>query len=170
MKLIDHGFPPILGEQPEILILGTLPSVASLQAQQYYGHPRNAFWWIMSQLFRFDLSMPYSQRAEQLKQHKLAVWDVIASCHRPGSLDSRIEKETVTANDFADLFDQNTSFKLLAFNGQAAEKLFKQHVGFSVCQLPTLTLPSTSPAHAAKTREQKLEQWRQITRYISNFA
>lgn len=168
VKLIDQGFPPIVGEGPEILILGTMPSVASLRAQQYYGHPRNAFWWIMSQLFHFELSLPYQQRAEQLKKNKLAVWDVVASCHRPGSLDSRIDRETVKANDFDGLFHEIDSFKLLAFNGQAAEKLFQQHVGFDICQVPRLCLPSTSPAHAARTREQKLAQWRQIITYLSH--
>jgi hypoxanthine-DNA glycosylase len=167
VKLIDHGFPPILGDQPDILILGTLPSVASLRAQQYYGHPRNAFWWIMARLFNFDDALPYPERAGQLRQNKVAVWDVIASCHRPGSLDSRIDQETVNANDFADLFARIPSLKLLAFNGQAAEKLFKQHVGFELWTGARITLPSTSPAHASKTREQKLAQWLQIQAYLS---
>lgn len=167
-KPIEQGFAPILGEQPEILILGTMPSVASLQVQQYYGHPRNAFWWIMGQLFDFDASLPYPQRAEQLKRHKVAVWDVIASCHRPGSLDSRIDKDTVKANDFAGLFAGISSFKLLAFNGQAAEKLFGKHIGFDVWTGARFTLPSTSPAHASLTWEQKLDQWRQIKIFHSS--
>jgi hypoxanthine-DNA glycosylase len=167
VKLIDHGFPPILGDQPEVLILGTMPSVASLQAQQYYGHPRNAFWWIMAQLFHFDHELPYPARVEHLKQNRVAVWDVIDSCHRPGSLDSRIDQETVNANDFADLFAGLPSLKLLAFNGQTAEKLFKQHVGSEVWSGTRITLPSTSPAHASKTREQKLLHWSQIKTYIS---
>ena len=168
MKVIDQGFAPILGEAPEILILGTMPSVASLQAQQYYGHPRNAFWWIMSELFDFDVELPYLLRTEQLKTNKVAVWDVIASCLRPGSLDSRIDTETVQANDFDRLFQAISSFKLLAFNGQAAEKLFKQHVGFDICSVSRLTLPSTSPAHASKTRDQKLAHWRQIKTCLSH--
>jgi hypoxanthine-DNA glycosylase len=90
------------------------------------------------------------------------VWDVIASCHRPGSLDSRIDRDTVQANDFAGLFKVCSGIKLLAFNGQAAQQLFKQHVGFDIWPVTWLTMPSTSPAHASMTREQKLQQWRQI--------
>lgn len=162
MKVIEQGFAPILGELPEILILGTMPSVASLQAQQYYGHPRNAFWWIMAELFGFDPAIPYAQRVEQLKLEHVAVWDVIAACHRPGSLDSRIDAATVQPNDLPGLFHEQPGLKLLAFNGQMAAKLFKQFIGFQHWPGEHVVLPSTSPAHAALKREQKLEQWRRI--------
>lgn len=167
MKVIEQGFAPILGEQPEILILGTMPSVASLQAQQYYGHPRNAFWKIMAELFGFDPAIPYALRVEQLKLEHVAVWDVIAACHRPGSLDSRIDAATVQPNDLLHLFHEQPNLKLLAFNGQAAAKLFKQFIGFQDWPGEHIVLPSTSPAHASMTHEQKLQQWRQIKTYLS---
>lgn len=167
MKIIEQGFAPILGEQPKVLILGTMPSVASLQSRQYYGHPRNAFWWIMAELLGFDQALPYAQRVEQLKLEHIAVWDVIAACHRPGSLDSRIDSSTVQPNDLPCLFREQPSLKLLAFNGQAAAKLFKQFIGLDQWPGEHMVLPSTSPAHASMTHEQKLQRWRQIKTYIS---
>ena len=97
------GFPPILGDRPRVLILGSMPSVASLKKHQYYGKPQNTFWRIMGELFGAGPDLPYEQRTELLAQQGVAVWDVLASCERPGSLDSAIKMQTATANDFAAL-------------------------------------------------------------------
>ena len=179
MKKIDQGFLPILGESPAVLILGSMPSAKSLEHQQYYAHPQNAFWWIMSELFDFDLLEPYDVRAESLKQKNIAVWDVIQACHRPGSLDSAIDTTSIQANDFSELLGENSAIKLVVFNGQAAQKIFKKHLllnrtednetadrGINKYAGDFLVMPSTSPANAATSRAMKLEHWRALSAYL----
>jgi len=169
MKQIDTGFAPVLGVNPSVLVLGTMPSVRSLEDQQYYAHPRNTFWWIMSQLFEFDIGLPYSQRCEWVVKRGVAIWDVIGSCYRPGSLDANIDQTTLQPNDFSSLLGKNSKLRLLAFNGQAAEKLFQKHVPaddrakFGGEQI---VMPSTSPANAAMKRKAKLAWWRVILDYL----
>ncbi|KZZ32099.1 DNA-deoxyinosine glycosylase [Oleiphilus sp. HI0086] len=166
-KVIDKGFPPVLGEEPTVLILGTMPSVKSLQEKQYYGHPRNAFWWILAQLCSFDLALPYVQRLEEAKRCGIAIWDVAHSCYRPGSLDSNIDQSTMKANDIQGMLEQNPSIKLIAFNGQAAAKLYKKFIGVSVTPDTTLNLPSTSPANAAMSKEDKLASWCAMKEFLN---
>lgn len=165
---IDTGFKPLLGEAPRVLILGTLPSVQSLKTQQYYGNPRNAFWWIMSRLCQFDMAEPYSERVKHILHNHIAVWDVIASCHRPGSLDSKIAKDTVTPNNFLGMLALYPSIRLIAFNGQAAEKLFKQFISKNAWLGDTVVLPSTSPANAVLNKEKKLAKWAVLGHYLSD--
>lgn len=163
---IDQGFLPILGHKPKVLILGTMPSVRSLEDQQYYAHPQNAFWWIMSELLGFDLLASYAERTHCLSENNIAVWDVISSCHRPGSLDSAIDQSSLTANNFSALIEQNTSIALIVFNGQTAHKLFKKYVSLSNYTGSFLVMPSTSPANAATNRDAKLASWRAIQPYL----
>ena len=165
MSSPDQGFAPIVGESPRVLVLGTLPSQRSLQAAQYYGNPQNAFWWIMSRLLDFDLSLSYQERSHILADHGIAVWDVIHSAIRPGSLDAAIETDTIKTNDFESFFRQHPTLKLLAFNGKAAQALFRKHVTINWCG-DTQSMPSTSPAYAAMRREQKLEKWRTMLAYL----
>lgn len=176
MNKIDQGFLPILGDSPIVLILGSMPSAKSLGSQQYYAHPQNAFWWIMSEMFSFDASAPYQERVDYLKYNKIAVWDVVEACHRPGSLDSAIDANSIIANDFSTLLNESSSIKLVVFNGQAAQKIFKKHVQRPNIESTELTMerftgdyvvmPSTSPANAATKREQKLKHWRALTAYL----
>ncbi len=160
----QYGFPPIIDNNPTVLILGSMPGIKSLQEQQYYAHPRNAFWPIMSALFDIKLHLPYQQRCQILCQQGIAVWDVLKSCQRKGSLDSAIENESIEANDFNQLLTDYTSIKHIYFNGGASEQLFKRHVlktlQKSAAIKTMLKLPSTSPAHAAMTLEQKTQVWR----------
>lgn len=162
-KAMATGFAAIENSNAEILILGSMPSVESLKQQQYYAHPRNAFWPIMANLFQFDLDLPYQQRCIKLTEHHIAVWDVLQSCQRQGSLDSNIEESSIIANDFSTFLQQHPDIQQICFNGTKAEQVFNRHV------LPMLSeqqrgiarskLPSTSPAHAAMTFEQKLGLW-----------
>ena len=156
------SFAPIAAEDAKILILGSMPGVKSLEEQQYYAHPRNAFWPIMAKLYQFDLTLDYSARCQQLKHHQIAVWDVLKSCRRPGSLDQHIEPDSMVANDFKSFLKQHNQIQHIFFNGGKAEQVFKRHV------LPTLNverqlsfqlLPSTSPAHAAKSLDEKCQLW-----------
>lgn len=167
-KPLSFSFPPIAGDKATVLILGSMPGVASLEAQQYYAHPRNAFWPIMADLFDLETDWPYQKRCEHLVQSGVAVWDTLKACHRPGSLDQHIDPSSIEANDFMSFLDQHTSISSIFFNGTKAEQVFVRYV------LPKLKLerdlnltrlPSTSPAHASLSFEQKLEAWQQIKNY-----
>jgi hypoxanthine-DNA glycosylase len=160
----------VLGTNPRVLILGSMPSVTSLERGEYYAHPRNAFWRLLDALGLVDGEAPYAERVEDLKQHDVALWDSLKACERSGSLDAAIIVESEVANGFATLFAQHPSIRLVAFNGAKAEDAFRRHV------LPTLQtdildrltlvrLLSTSPAHAIPF-EQKLAAWREILRFL----
>ena len=107
-----------------MLILGNMPSVMSLAAQQYYANPRNAFWRITGEIFGFDAGAPYEARTAALRARGVAVWDVLRLCRRQGSLDSAIEPDSMVANDFGTLFDAYPTIERVYFNGAAAEKNF----------------------------------------------
>ena len=140
-----------------------MPSVMSLNKQQYYGHPRNAFWPIMAALFNKDSPINYQQGVQLLQTNGIAVWDVSESCVRQGSLDSAIEQSTIEINDFVSLFAEYSELKYVFFNGGMAEALFKKHVSHTlpldVNILSYTKLPSTSPAYAAMHYQDKLAVW-----------
>lgn len=161
-----EGFPPVVDALARVLVLGSLPGPVSLREQQYYARPRNAFWRIMGALFGAGPERPYEERLRILVQHHVALWDVCASAHRPGALDTSIRRASVVPNEFAAFFAAHPELRVVCFNGRAAAELYRQRV------LPGLpaefqalrceTLPSTSPAHAAMTFEQKLERWNTV--------
>jgi len=161
-----RSFPPVSDASARILILGSMPGEKSLRAGQYYAHPRNAFWKLMGELFDAGPEMPYNRRTQQLKKSGIALWDVLASCVRKGSLDSAITADSITPNDFQTFFAKHPKITQVFFNGTKAEHSFRKQV------LPTLTaqplqftlLPSTSPAHAARSYAQKRTAWQIITK------
>ncbi|MDX1626973.1 MAG: DNA-deoxyinosine glycosylase [Wenzhouxiangellaceae bacterium] len=159
------AFPPIVRSDARVLVLGSMPGVRSLAEQRYYAHPQNAFWPIMGRLAGAGPGRPYAERVERLKDAGVALWDVLAECRRPGSLDSRIRPGSVRANDFASLLEGLPAIRRIAFNGRAAETLFRRHVAPDLprpaAAVPRVVLPSTSPAYAAMPREAKLEAWRE---------
>ncbi len=164
-----QSFEPIVGHQPRILILGSMPGTASLQAVQYYAHPRNAFWSIMAELFGLDPTASYEQRVAELSRHPLILWDTLQACHRPGSLDSNIDAKTVRANNFPGLLKRFPGIRAILFNGATSEKYFKQLVLPNLprsLELALLRMPSTSPAHAGMNFEQKLAAWRRLMDFI----
>jgi len=160
------GFPPILGANPRVLILGSIPSVASLEKHQYYGKPQNAFWRIMGELFGAGPEIAYEQRTRLLAKKGVAVWDVLASCVRPGSLDSAIQPATEVVNDFAGLLREHATIAHIFFNGRQAEAVFRKRALKEVDQLRDdisyIALPSTSPAMASLNFGAKLERWRVV--------
>lgn len=158
---IAESFPPIAAPDARLLVLGSMPGQASLQAQQYYAHPRNVFWYIMGELFGAGPELPYARRCEVLKARGVAVWDVLQRCWRPGSLDSAIDPTSVEANDFPRFLTGHPHIGHIFFNGRKAEQTFLRHVAPEVGerQLALSVLPSTSPAHAAMSREQKCHAW-----------
>ena len=159
-----HSFPPIEPPQARVLILGSMPGVASLNARQYYAHPRNAFWPIMSALFGASPELPYQERVAILQAQGIAVWDVLASCERPGSLDSAISTTSMIPNNFGEFMARHSHVRHLFFNGGTAEQSFRRHVlhQLDADRLVLQRLPSTSPAHAALSMAQKLEAWRTV--------
>ena len=157
------GFPPIVSANARVLILGTLPSRKSLEYRQYYGHPQNQFWRIMGELFAAGPELPYAERVEVLCRCGVAVWDVLRSSVRPGSLDASIDTTPARPNSFSALLLQYPEIRTICFNGRKAEQLFQQLgteiIGNAANELSYLSLPSTSPAHAAMSFEDKLLRW-----------
>ncbi len=154
-----YGLPPIIGDGAKSLILGNMPSVMSLGAQQYYANPRNAFWRITGEIFGFDASAPYEERVSALTTQRIAVWDVLRSCRRVGSLDSAVEPDSMVANDFGQLFECHPHITRVFFNGAAAEKNFSRLVRVAP-DLLYRRLPSTSPAQTMRYAD-KLAAWRE---------
>lgn len=166
MHNLITGFAPIISKDAVLIILGSMPSEASLLKQEYYGHNQNSFWPIMGALFGAGPDIPYEQRKQILIDHGIAVWDVLQSCSRQGSLDANIRPETVKANEFTHLFKHFPGIKHIYFNGSMAETLFRRHC-LSACKNPGLTfellrLPSTSPAHASLTLAEKVSRWQAV--------
>lgn len=147
-----------------MLVLGSMPGAASLEKQQYYAHPRNSFWPIMAQLLDFDPGESYQRRLEHLCDAGIALWDVLAQCERRGSLDADIVRDSIVANDFAGFFARHNQITRVFFNGGKAGQLFRQHAWSQLQRvrdnLALHGLPSTSPAHASMTPQEKLNRWR----------
>lgn len=155
-----HGFPPVVDHTAGLLILGSFPSVLSLQSGQYYGNPRNAFWPITAELFGFDASAPYETRLAALQSAGVALWDVLHACRRIGSADAKIDPNSVVANDFRQLFASYPSIARVCFNGSAAQRLYERLVDVRT-EVDYLLLPSSSPARAMPAGR-KLQAWRVI--------
>jgi hypoxanthine-DNA glycosylase len=158
-------FPPVADPATaRVLILGSMPGVASLAAQRYYAHPRNQFWPIMGALFGAGPELPYAERLRVLTGAGIALWDVLESCERAGSLDAAIDVRSAQANDFAAFFDAHPGIMRIVFNGGTAERHFRRDVLSRlqprVRALHQERLPSTSPAHAGMAAQEKLARWR----------
>lgn len=152
-----QSFPPLIADGAHTLILGNMPGAASLRAQRYYAHPRNAFWLITGEIFGFDPAAPYDDRVAALTDAGVTVWDVLRSCRRVGSLDAAVEPESMVANDFGALFASHPTIVHVCFNGAAAEKNYRRLVPVDPA-LRYSRLPSTSPAHTAPFAA-KLAAW-----------
>ena len=165
MAQLLYSFPPVESAAARVLVLGSMPGVASLRLHQYYGHPHNTFWKIMGAVLGFDATASYSERTAALVRCKVAVWDVLAACVREGSLDSDIDDDTVVANDFAAFFHSHPHVRRVCFNGAKAENVYRKHVLPQLGSrrvLDYVRLPSTSPAHAGMPLTAKLEAWRMV--------
>ena len=160
------GFPPVEAADATVLILGSMPSAASLAAQQYYAHPRNAFWYIIECLYSDTTDLSYAQRTAILSQNRIALWDVLQSCKRQGSLDTAIDSNSIITNDFPGFFKSHRKIQAVIFNGARAEQEFRRHVLAEVDKrFPDIEyhrLPSTSPAMAILNREAKYQQWKRV--------
>lgn len=156
-----NALPPLVSVDTRLLILGSFPGVASLRAQQYYGHPQNHFWRILQAIWPSEAgstgAISYQIRSEWLLSKKLGLWDVYASCEREGSLDSNIKHAVL--NDFAGLTQLCPHLEAIAHNGGES---FKHARHSSALGLPVYRLPSTSPANASWRFERKLDAWREV--------
>ncbi|MCH8855964.1 MAG: DNA-deoxyinosine glycosylase [Proteobacteria bacterium] len=152
------GLAPVFDAGVRVLVLGSFPGVASLQAAQYYAHPRNAFWPVMAALTG-EPGLPalaYAERLATLKHRHIALWDAVAACHREGSLDTAIQ--AAVPSDVAALVARLPALRVIACNGALAHRQTVAALGEAV--LPVLQLPSTSPAHAGRSQADKIDAWR----------
>jgi len=155
-----QGLGPVVDARTRLIVLGSFPGVASLRAQQYYGHPQNAFWKILGELWGLPLAQrPYAERLQALRDHGLGLWDVYASCEREGSLDSDIREPVL--NDLASLRQHCPSLQAIAHNGGES---FRHARHTRSLGLPVYRLPSTSPANAGWSFARKREAWAEVLR------
>jgi len=153
-----QGLPPVIDERTRLLVLGSFPSVASLQSGEYYAHPRNHFWPLLSALWGIELrALPYARRLEAVRERGLGIWDVYAHCRREGSLDSAIADARF--NDLAGLRERAPGLDGIAHNGGESARAMRHTAGLGV---PVARLPSTSPANASWSFERKLGAWRAV--------
>jgi double-stranded uracil-DNA glycosylase len=157
------SFAPVARADARVLILGSMPGTASLSAQQYYAHPHNQFWSIMGALCGAGWELPYQRRLERLQAHRVALWDVFASCSRRGSLDSAIDHSSAVPNDIPALLRRCPGIRRICCNGTTAYVAFGQHFAATLAHsgMKIERLPSTSPANASWSPARKLEAWRQ---------
>lgn len=171
---VVSSFPPVARKDAVICILGSMPGRASLEADQYYAHPRNAFWRLLESVLGIPCSLPYPERLERLKERRTALWDVLGTCARDGSLDSRIEPSSIIPNDFATFFAMHPLIGTVFFNGGKAEAVYRREVLPTLAEparsIRLLRLPSTSPAHAGMTFEQKKDAWGRLGRVLEENA
>jgi double-stranded uracil-DNA glycosylase len=154
-----HGLAPVARKDARVLILGSFPSVISLERQEYYGNPRNQFWRIMGQVFEFEPSLPYAVRSQELLDHGIALWDACKSARRPGSLDAAIDPESVVPNDLMPFLEEHPRIELIVMNGRTANGILDRlKLGHPLVRDRRL-LPSTSPAHAAIPITEKVFAW-----------
>jgi hypoxanthine-DNA glycosylase len=171
--MIVFSFNPEIGDQPKVLILGSMPGRRSLKLGQYYGHPRNYFWKIMGEILGFDPSIPYRTRVDYLLSAGIGLWDVLKGCKRENSLDMDIEQGSEIPNELGVFLEDYQSIRAIAFNGSKSWDAFKRLVlpnlpPILLSKLELFQMPSTSPANARMSYGNKLERWKRINRWITN--
>ncbi|WP_413511199.1 DNA-deoxyinosine glycosylase [Myroides odoratus] len=155
-----QSFQPLLSSKPKVLILGTMPSVKSLEQQEYYGNKQNVFWKLMFTVAGQELPATYAEKITFIHNNHLALWDVLQSCERQGSLDSEIKEEV--PNAIRQLLQEYPSIHTLVFSSQKAAQYFKKYIG-QIEGIQMITMPSPSGANARMSFAQKLDAWRGLT-------
>lgn len=158
----EHPFSPLYDKNSKILILGSFPSVKSREQLFFYGHAQNRFWRVVSAVTCADIPETVNEKKELLLAHKIALWDVIASCDIVGSSDSSIKN--VVPNNISEILE-NADIQQIFVNGRTAEKYYKKYIRDSVGR-EAVCLPSTSPANAAKSLEQLITEWSVIKDFV----
>ena len=152
------GLAPVLSDGARVLLLGSFPSARSLATGEYYANRGNGFWKLMAAVFGFDADVPYDERIDAVTSHGVALWDVVGSCRRAGSMDAKIDRTTAVVNDFGPLFAGHPGIDRIFVNGVTALHLFERNV---VTALPVVRLPSSSGALPMSFAD-KLSRWREI--------
>lgn len=161
VKKLLSGFPPIIGNKPIVLILGSMPSVTSLEKQEYYGFKHNRFWKVMSYIFECDLK-DYEDKKQLIQDYHIILWDVIATCVREGSLDSNIKE--VTCNNIEALLINYPTIEKVICNGKKSQELFLKH--FSHLNIQCIYLPSTSNANRSIKEVELFDIWKKELVYL----
>lgn len=156
------SFPPVISKDSKILILGSVPGIKSLEMQEYYAHPQNKFWRILFELFNEDYTTDYAEKIDLLKKNKIAVWDVIDSCERKGSLDTEIKNEN--HHNILQLLNDFPSIKVIFCNGQKSFRTLEKILPDDP-KIPVFVLPSTSPAYTIPY-QQKLKDWSALKSFL----
>jgi len=158
--MTQSGLPPIVGPSPRILLLGSFPSQESLRRSEYYANPKNQFWKLLSAVLDVLFSASYEQRVATSMQCRVALWDVLQKCARQGSLDARIDRNTMVPNDIAAFLHAAPSIQMIGLNGGMAVNIFDRYCRASMRpDVQVVPLPSSSSAHAAMSFAQKLQAW-----------
>lgn len=170
-----ESFPPQVGAGCVLLVLGTVPSVRSLQLRQSYGHGQNLFWPFMGEMFGAGPELPYAERIARLQRRGIGIWDVLEVCERRGSLDSAIVPGSEVANDIPRLLDLQPTISAIALNGGKAQQAFRRHIAPRLAadmraRITVLDLPSTSPANASMPRALKRERWQALNTWLTGHA
>lgn len=163
------SFAPVVDKTCKVLVLGSMPGSRSLAAYEYYAHPQNAFWRIMEAVFKINIDLTYNEKLKQLLNNRVALWDVIYSCKREGSLDNAIEKETLVSNDLSSFLLKYRKIEYIFCNGNLAYMLFKKHVWTNLDKclaIEIFKLPSSSPANARLKFHEKVNSWRIIEKKL----
>lgn len=158
MNPLKSSFLPISNHDAEILILGSLPGEKSLELQEYYGHAQNKFWKLIAAITEHELPQDYEEKVKLLKISKIALWDVVHSAHRIGSLDTAILNEI--QNDLEIFINDHQNLKIIAFNGRKAESLFNKYFQ-KKDEINYVLLPSSSSANARMLMDRMVEQWKE---------
>ena len=166
-----HSLPPVINDQAEILILGSMPGKTSLKSGQYYAHPQNLFWRLLEDILHISRSFDYQERCACLVEHRIGLWDTVKTCTRSSSLDSDILDTSIVVNNVSKLLTTYCHINLICFNGKKAEQIFLRHIAptldhYLLDSLKLVCLPSTSPANASILFASKLKKWSIIKREI----
>ncbi len=168
--MLAKSFNAVIDGEISVLVLGSMPGVKSLEQQQYYAHPRNAFWPIMNELLNLNRDLSYAEQLTQLNWQGVGLWDVYGQCYREGSLDASIDQASIEFNPIVDVLSSHPDIKCIACNGQAAYKAmlkYKKQTNKSLwSNVEIKVFPSTSPANAAMNFDEKLACWSVITQYL----
>ncbi len=161
---IQHPFPALYDKHARILILGSFPSVKSREQQFFYGHKQNRFWKVMAGLLESEVPTEIPAKRDMLLSHRIAVWDVIASCRIEGSSDASIRD--VVPNDLSEILSR-ADIQAVFTNGGKAYELYRKYT-YPKTGIPAVKLPSTSPANAAYSLDKLQEEWACILPYIDD--
>ena len=163
--MIDQSFGAVCDKNTQLLILGSLPGKRSIAEQQYYAHPRNALWPIVCSWMKIPVTLSYQDKLSAALERGIGFWDVVAKAERPGSLDSNIDSSTVQFNPIDQLIPTLPKLKCIILNGGAAMTMFRR-AGFDRVAIERgidfFQLPSTSPAHASMTVDEKRVAWHSL--------